>query len=55
MEKAKEECLTFIDINASTAFDSDGFTDLDSNTLCDVLKRDSLRIKEIDLFHAMMR
>merc|ERR1719429_115906 len=48
-------CLETIDKNTNEALAGQGFTDIDLNTLCVVLERDSLRIKENKLFAAVLR
>lgn len=48
-------CLKTIDKNTTDALAADGFTDIDLDTLCSVLCRDTLRIKEAKLFQAVIR
>ncbi|CAB3405950.1 unnamed protein product [Caenorhabditis bovis] len=48
-------CLDLIDKNTLEAINADGFTDIDLATLCDVLNRNSLRVREIHLFQAVVR
>ena len=48
-------CLETIDKNTSEALMADGFTDIDSDTLCVVLERDTLGIRESKLFAAVCR
>jgi len=48
-------CLKTIDKNTTDALAADGFTDIDLDTLCSVLSRDTLRIKEAKLFQAVIR
>lgn len=48
-------CLIRIDKYTSDTLAADGFTDIDLDTLCCVLCRDSLRIKEAKLFQALVR
>ena len=48
-------CLESIDKNTSEALSSDGFTDIDLETLCLVLGRDSLGIRESKLFSAVTK
>ncbi|ETN80092.1 PHR domain protein [Necator americanus] len=45
-------CLEIIDKNTFEALNGEGFTDIDLETLCIVLARDTLRIKEAQLFQA---
>lgn len=48
-------CLETIDKNTSDAISADGFTDIDHETLCVVLERDTLGIRECKLFSAVCR
>ncbi|KAK3609119.1 hypothetical protein CHS0354_007797 [Potamilus streckersoni] len=48
-------CLETIDKNTSEALAADGFTDIDHETLCVVLERDTLGIRECKLFSAVCR
>ncbi|VDL74308.1 unnamed protein product [Nippostrongylus brasiliensis] len=48
-------CLEIIDKNTSEALNGEGFTDIDLETLCLVLARDTLRVKEAQLFQAVVR
>ncbi|XP_068246479.1 BTB/POZ domain-containing protein 1-like [Palaemon carinicauda] len=48
-------CLETIDKNTADSLSAEGFTDIDSNTLCMVLERDTLRIREAKLFQATVR
>ncbi|KAG1701657.1 BTB/POZ domain-containing protein 2 [Nymphon striatum] len=48
-------CLETIDKNTSESLAADGFTDIDLETLCVVLNRDTLRIREAKLFEAVVR
>lgn len=48
-------CLENIDKNTAEALAADGFTDVDLETLRAVLERDTLRIREAKLFHAVVR
>lgn len=48
-------CLETIDKNTSEALMADGFTDIDHDTLCVVLERDTLGIRECKLFAAVCR
>ncbi|KAI1713347.1 PHR domain-containing protein [Ditylenchus destructor] len=50
-----ELCLAIIDRDTTEALMAEGFTDVDHDTLCNVLKRDSLRINELPLFQALLR
>lgn len=48
-------CLESIDKNTTEALASEGFTELDLDTLCLVLSRDSLGVRECKLFSAICR
>ncbi|KAM4809692.1 BTB/POZ domain-containing protein 2 [Rhinophrynus dorsalis] len=48
-------CLENIDKNTSDAINAEGFTDIDLDTLVAVLERDTLGIREIRLFNAVVR
>ena len=48
-------CLETIDKNTSEALGAEGFTDIDLETLCVVLERDTLGIRECKLFSALCR
>ncbi|RUS85740.1 hypothetical protein EGW08_006534 [Elysia chlorotica] len=48
-------CLETIDKNTSEALAADGFTDIDLETLCVVLERDTLGIRECKLFASVCR
>uniref|UniRef100_A0A915A998 BTB domain-containing protein n=1 Tax=Parascaris univalens TaxID=6257 RepID=A0A915A998_PARUN len=48
-------CLEIIDKNTIEALNAEGFTEIDLETLCTVLKRDTLRVREAPLFMAVMR
>ncbi|VDK47921.1 unnamed protein product [Anisakis simplex] len=48
-------CLEIIDKNTTDALNADGFTEVDLETLCVVLKRDTLRVREAALFMAVLR
>ena len=48
-------CLEMIDKNTSEATQAEGFTDIDLDTLCVVLERDTLGIRESKLFSAVCR
>ena len=45
-----QKCHEVIDKNTLEALNGEGFTDIDLDTLCEVLTRDGLRIREIFLF-----
>ncbi|KAL3073409.1 hypothetical protein niasHT_038547 [Heterodera trifolii] len=49
-------CLLYIDQNADKLFKSDGFVQIDQKTLCELLDREQLMIKdEISLWHTAIR
>ena len=48
-------CLDCIDKNTVEAVNAEGFTDIDYNTLNVVLQRDTLNIRECQLFAAVVR
>ncbi|XP_074019777.1 BTB/POZ domain-containing protein 2 [Numenius arquata] len=48
-------CLENIDKNTSDAINAEGFTDIDLDTLVAVLERDTLGIREVRLFNAVVR
>ena len=48
-------CLEMIDKTTFESISADGFTDVDVNTLCSVLERDTLGIRECKLFCAVCR
>ncbi|CAG5123777.1 unnamed protein product [Candidula unifasciata] len=48
-------CLEMIDKNTTEALAAEGFTDIDLDTLCAVLERDTLGIRECKLFSAACR
>ena len=51
----RDLCLNHIDKNTSDSFRAEGFTEVDINTLISVLERDTLRIREAHLYHAIIR
>ncbi|KAL3982494.1 BTB/POZ domain-containing protein 1 domain protein [Acanthocheilonema viteae] len=48
-------CLDIIDRNTIEALNAEGFTEIDLDTLCVVLKRNTLRVPEAPLFLAVLR
>lgn len=48
-------CLDTIDKSTAEALAAEGFVDVDHETLCAVLERDTLRIREVKLFTALLR
>nr|XP_018902559.1 PREDICTED: BTB/POZ domain-containing protein 2-like [Bemisia tabaci] len=53
--KIRDDCLSIIDNETKEAIESDEFTSIDLNTLCLILERNSLKIKEYDLLRATLR
>ncbi|PIO62783.1 PHR domain protein, partial [Teladorsagia circumcincta] len=47
-------CLEIIDKNTAEALNGEGFTDIDLEALCLVLARDTLRVKEAQLFQVQI-
>ena len=54
-EKLEKKCWDMIDMETSEAVVSDGFTDIRQSTLAEFLKRESLKVKEVDLFKAVVK
>jgi len=50
-----QTCLESIDKNTVGASEAEGFLEIDHDTLCAVLERDTLRIREVVLFNAVVR
>ncbi|KAG1652192.1 BTB/POZ domain-containing protein 3 [Nymphon striatum] len=50
-----QRCWEVIDAQAAMALTSEGFTEIDIDTLKSILARETLNIKEIDLFEATLR
>ncbi|XP_058801696.1 BTB/POZ domain-containing protein 1-like isoform X1 [Phymastichus coffea] len=48
-------CLDTIDKFTTDALGADGFTDIDIDTLITVLERDTLRVRELKIFQAVVR
>ncbi|XP_012272469.1 BTB/POZ domain-containing protein 1 [Orussus abietinus] len=48
-------CLDMIDKFTIDALNADGFTDIDIDTLMFVLERDTLRVRELKIFNAIVR
>lgn len=48
-------CLALIDRDTTEAIQADGFLSIDHETLCAVLRRDTLRVNELPLFNAALR
>ena len=54
-KKLEKKCWHMIDLKASETIVSDAFTDISQSTLAEFLKRESLNIKEVDLFKAVVK
>ncbi|CAB3993535.1 BTB POZ domain-containing 6-like [Paramuricea clavata] len=54
-KKLEKKCLELIDLKTSEAIACDAFTDINEATLAHILKRDSLTVKEVDLFKAVLK
>ena len=54
-EKLEKKCWDMIDMETSEAVVSDAFTDICQSTLMEFLKRESLNVKEVDLFKAVLK
>ena len=54
-EKLEKKCWDMIDMETSEAVVSDAFTDISQSTLVEFLKRESLNVKEVDLFKAVVK
>lgn len=50
-----QTCLETIDKTTVDASSADGFLEIDQDTLCAVLERDSLKIREVVLFNSVVR
>ena len=54
-ENLEKKCWDIIDLKTSEAVVSDAFTDICQSTLMEFLKRESLNVKEVDLFKAVVK
>ena len=54
-EKLEKKCWDTIDMETSEAVVSDAFTEISQSTLVEFLKRESLNVKEVDLFKAVVK
>ena len=54
-EKLEKKCWDMIDMETSEAIVSDAFTEISQSTLVEFLKRESLNVKEVDLFKAVVK
>ena len=53
--KLEKECWDLIDLRTSKALASNAFADINEATLAELLKRESLNVKEGDLFNAVLK
>lgn len=51
----EENCWDVIDSQCHEALESDAFLNVDHSLLCELLSRDTLNVKEIDLFRAALK
>lgn len=51
----ERKCLDVIDVTAEAAFGTDAFVELSHETLCELLARETLAIREVKLFAAVLR
>lgn len=49
-----ENCLDYIDLEPTT-FDTEGFLETTEDVMCEILKRDTLNLPEIDLYKHVIR
>ncbi|KAF7635352.1 BTB domain-containing protein [Meloidogyne graminicola] len=54
-ERLAKQCLEIIDEDAQEALKADEFITIDHETLCILLERNTLRVKELTLFNAVKR
>ena len=54
-KKLEKKCWDVIDLKTSEAIATDVFTDINQQTLAELLKRESLNVKELDLFKAVLK
>ena len=54
-KKLEKKCLELIDLKTSEAVACDAFTGINEATLAHILKRESLTVKEVDLFKAVLK
>ena len=54
-KKLEKVCWDMIDLKTSEAIASDAFTDIGQSTLAEFLRRESLNIKEVDIFKAVVK
>ena len=54
-KKLERKCWNLIDVETRGAIASDAFTDISQATLAELVKRESLNVKEVDLFKAVLK
>ena len=54
-EKLVKKCWDFVDLRASDVVASDYFVNISQSTLEELLKRESLKVKEVDLFNRVLK
>ena len=54
-KELESKCWELIDLNTSDAIVAECFTDINQATLTELLKRESLKVKEVDLFKAVVK
>ena len=54
-KKLENKCWSLIELKTSEAVAADGFTDINRDTIAELVKREALRIKEVDLFQAVVK
>jgi hypothetical protein len=54
-KKLEKKCLGLIDLKTSEAVACDAFTGINEATLAHILKRESLTVREVDLFKAVLK
>ena len=50
-----DKCWNFVDLNTSDAVVAEGFVDITQKTLVAFLERNTLKVKEVDLFKAVVK
>ena len=53
-KELEEKCWEVVDLQSSKVVTSDAFNDISQNTLINLLKRNTLKIAEVDLFQALL-
>ena len=54
-KKLENKCWSLIELKTSEAVAADGFTNINRDTIAELVKREGLRIKEVDLFRAVVK